>query len=113
MIGVPLEDTISENVAGKVRSRKRVLRGFLVDGAIIPGASGGPVIMKPNFARRTDAGIVVGPGAVPDLLLGIVAEAMHAEIKGARFTGQTFAGLGLAFDAATIRETIELFFQAL
>lgn len=83
--------------------RKRILRGFLIDGGIIPGSSGSPVVLKPSIGRFVKGGIAIG--SAPPMLLGIVAETRYVPMH------QSFAGLGLAFDAETVRETIELFFK--
>lgn len=86
----------------------RVTRGFLVDGATIPGSSGSPVVLKPVTGRYQSGNIMLGPA--PVLLLGIIAETRFAPI---RINDQTeipsFAGLGLAFDIETIVETLDLF----
>jgi hypothetical protein len=51
-------------------------------------------------------------GFSPPLLLGIIAETTYAPIPiSERDYIPSFAGLGLAFDAETVKETIELFFQ--
>jgi len=103
-IGESLEDEIEE--AGV--KRKRVLRGFLIDGATIPGSSGSPVVLKPTVGRITRGAINLG--SAPQVLLGIIAETRLAPIQVAQGNIPSFAGLGLAFDAETIKETIELFF---
>jgi len=88
--------------------RTRVLRGFLIDGGIIPGSSGSPVVLKPVTSRLVKGEIRLG--VTPAILLGIVAETRFAPISTEIGDIPSFAGLGLAFDAATIKETIELFF---
>lgn len=106
-IGENLEDECKEE-DGTIR--KRLLRGFLIDGAVIPGSSGSPVVLKPIPARFTRQGIMLG-SPPPPILLGIVAETRYAPVRTPRGYIPSFAGLGLAFDAETVRETIELFFQ--
>jgi len=106
-IGESLEDEIDE--AGV--KRKRVLRGFLIDGATIPGSSGSPVVLKPTVGRITRGAIQLG--SAPQVLLGIIAETKLAPIQVNHGVIPSFAGLGLAFDAETINETIELFFNLL
>lgn len=91
-------------------SRNRLLRGFLIDGAVIPGSSGSPVVLKPLAARFSKEGIALANPLKP-FLLGIIAETRYAPIKTPKEVIQSFAGLGLAFDAETVKETIELFFQ--
>lgn len=86
-------------------TERRTYRGFLIDGATIPGSSGSPVVLKPVSGRNVKGSIQLG--TPPALLLGIIAQTRFA------FIGDTpsYAGLGLAFDAETIKETIELFFN--
>ncbi len=103
-IGESLEDEVEEN--GTIR--KRILRGFLIDGATIPGSSGSPVVLKPVIGRVVGDSIQMG--TPPPILLGIVAETRYAPIRTTAGEIPSFAGLGLAFDAETVRETIELFF---
>jgi hypothetical protein len=100
-IGTALQDEIDDGSGG---TRARILRGFLYDGASIPGSSGSPVILKPVVGRLIGSNIHMYPA--PMILLGIVAETRYAS------GSNNFAGLGLAFDAATIRETIELFYSS-
>lgn len=100
-IGTALRDQMDD---GKGRTYTRVLRGFLYDGASIPGSSGSPVVLKPVVGRLI--GNTIQMSTAPMILLGIVAETRYAS------GSNNFAGLGLAFDAATIRETIELFFSS-
>ena len=104
-IGYPIKDRVP-TASGGVRDR--TLRAFLVDGATIPGSSGSPVVLKPVIGRQVKNSIVLG--TAPPVLLGIVAETKYApvQVTGGAIPG--FAGLGLAFDAETVRETIELFF---
>ena len=45
----------------------------------------------------------------PAFLLGVIAETRHAPIRTPAGVYPSFAGLGLAFDASTIRDTMELF----
>ena len=103
-IGEELEDDVNEGGT----SRKRRLRGFLVDGGIIPGSSGSPVVFKLNFSRFAGGTLNLGE-SLPPYILGIVAETRYSPIdsQGASIS---YADLGLVFDASTIRETIELFF---
>jgi hypothetical protein len=106
-IGETFEDEYQEPDGTK---RKRVIRGFLIDGATIPGSSGSPVVLKPTTGRFVKGNIVMGFS--PLLLLGIIAETRYAPIPiSERDYIPSFAGLGLAFDAETVKETIELFFQ--
>lgn len=105
-IGEVFEDDYNEQ-DGTIR--RRSLRGFLIDGATIPGSSGSPVILKPISGRRVEKTIRMKPA--PAILLGIVAETRYAPINVEGGYILSFAGLGLAFDAETIKETIELFFK--
>jgi len=105
-IGETLDDDYREP-DGTIR--KRILRGFLIDGATIPGSSGSPVVLKPTTGRFVNGNIVMGFS--PPILLGIIAETRYAPVRTPAGDIPSFAGLGLAFDAETVRETIELFFQ--
>jgi hypothetical protein len=100
-IGLPLVDS-AVDPTGQRRERRR--RAFLIDGACVPGQSGGPVVLKPVPMRRVKGRLMM-PTAAP-LLLGIVAETAYAPIESG---GVGFASLGLAFDVETIRETLDLF----
>lgn len=104
-IGSPIRDQV-QNPDGTVRNR--TLRGFLIDGATVPGSSGSPVVLKPVIGRPVRDAIVMG--TAPPVLLGIVAETRYAPIRIGTGAIPGFASLGLAFDAETIRETVELFF---
>jgi len=106
-IGMPLKDKV-ESPGGTLRDR--TLRAFLVDGATVPGSSGSPVILKPVIGRIQGNTIVMG--AAPTVLLGIVAETKYAPVQLGATVIPSFAGLGLAFEVETIRETIELFFPS-
>ncbi len=88
-------------------TRTRVTRGFLIDGATIPGSSGSPVILKPVAGRHQ--GNVLMLGSAPPVLLGIVAETRFAPIRVNTGVIPGFAGLGLAFDVETIVEVLNLF----
>jgi len=107
-IGERLEDSIRDPRGSR---RNRTLRGFLVDGGITPGFSGSPVVLKPIVGRIVKRNISLNPP--PPLLLGVIAETRYAPIHVSDEAGDTlgFAGLALAFDAETIKETVELFFQ--
>lgn len=89
--------------------RTRVLRGFLIDGGSIPGSSGSPVVLKPVMGRIVGRTRMMKT-ATP-YLLGILAETRYAPIRTKIGDLRSFAGLGFAFDAITIQETIELFFD--
>lgn len=106
-IGATLKDTVQD---GRGNSRIRTLRAFLIDGATVPGSSGSPVILKPVIGRIQGDSILMG--AAPALLLGIVAETKYAPVQIGTGVIPGFAGLGLAFEVETIKETIELFFQS-
>lgn len=102
-IGEKIEDEYKEN--GKYR--KRILRGFLVDGAIIPGSSGSPIVLKPLSTRYFHEKIKMQ--TFPQIVLGIIAESRYAPIRTPTSDFLSYAGLGLAFDGETIIETINLF----
>jgi hypothetical protein len=92
-------------LADKIRDedRTKLINGFLIDGAIIPGSSGSPVIVKPSLFRSIEGNYV--SDYFPPLLIGIVSE--YRNIHTPNF--ESFANLGLAFDASTILETLSLF----
>jgi hypothetical protein len=69
--------------------RKRILRGFLIDGAIIPGSSGSPVILKPTTMRNVRGQTQMQINN--NLLLGIVSETRYAHTTDF----QSFAGFGI------------------
>jgi hypothetical protein len=102
-IGEELQEDI-RNTAGDVVG-VRTIKGFLVDGATVPGSSGSPVFLEPGLGRIVGQDIQ----GTPAFLLGIIAETRHAPISTPAGVYPSFAGLGLAFDAGTIRDTIELF----
>jgi hypothetical protein len=106
-IGALLRDKVVD-AGGKVRERS--LRAFLIDGATIPGSSGSPVVLKPIIGRIIGSGITLNPA--PPVLLGKMAETKYAPIAFGSAAIPSFAGLGLVFEAETIRETIELFFPS-
>lgn len=87
--------------------RVRESRGFLIDGATIPGSSGSPVVLKPVIGRQQGNTIVMG--TAKPVLLGIVAETRFAPITAGTGVVPGFAGLGLAFELETIVETLDIF----
>ncbi len=102
---------IGEKYVDEYNNKKRILRGFLIDGGVIPGSSGSPVILKPVIGRIVNNTIVMGH-AKP-YLLGIIAETRYSSIRPIptkKSSILSYAGLGFVFDATTIKETIELFF---
>ena len=88
---------------------ERQIPGFLIDGGLIPGSSGSPVVLKPVIGRLKHNTIEMN---IPKpYLLGIVAETRFAPIQLTETIHTLgYADLGLAFDASKIKETIELFF---
>ncbi|MGE5252981.1 MAG: S1 family peptidase [Planctomycetaceae bacterium] len=82
--------------------------GFLIDAQIIPGSSGSPVVLKPVIGRKVRDKIEMVT-ATP-YLLGIVSATETTAIRMEGYAFPTLAGLGIAYDASTIKETIELFF---
>jgi hypothetical protein len=109
----PGEDLVDEN--------GNELPAFYVDGAIIPGSSGSPVMFVPSLPG--DAGNIlywhkprVHPAPVlntiiPVVMVGVIAEATLSNVRTSGFEGFGYAGLGLAFKAEAIRETVERFFE--
>ncbi len=88
---------------------KKAYRGFLIDGGVIPGSSGSPVILKPVSGRKV--GSTIKMAMAKPYLLGIISETRFAPIKTNKGTIPSYAGLGIAYDASTVKETIELFFS--
>lgn len=99
-INVPLPSGKTERVE---------IPGFLVDSAIVPGSSGSPVVLKPVIGRKVGDAIVMGI-ATP-YLLGIVSDTTIAPIQIGDRVFPTLAGLGVVYDAGTVKEAIELFFR--
>ena len=106
-IGERIHDQVPEGNGG---NRSRTMRAFLFDGATIPGSSGSPVLLKPTTGRLVGNSLMFGES--PIVLLGIVAETKFAPINLNGTTTPNFAGLGVAFDAETIIEVIEMFFPS-
>jgi hypothetical protein len=77
--------------------RKRTLSGFLIDGAIITGSSGSPVVPKPLTMRYVRDRIQIATS--PMMVLGIRAESRYAPLSTPSYDYLSFAGLELAFDA--------------
>jgi hypothetical protein len=92
--------------SGEIRSAE--IPGFLVDAAILPGSSGSPVVLKPIIGREVKGKIEMG--MAKPYLLGIVSATETASIRMEESDFPALAGLGIVFDAGTIRETIERFF---
>lgn len=110
IIATQIGQTFTEEYTDKDGKKKtNTFRGFLIDGGFIPGSSGSPVVLKPVLGRSVGKEIRIGE-AMP-FLLGIVAQTRYAPVKTGDTETLSFAGLGLAFDADTIKETIELFFK--
>ena len=59
---------------------QRHTRGFLIDGATIPGSSGSPVVVKENYEQVLRERMSPGSARQP-LLLGILAETRFAPVK--------------------------------
>jgi hypothetical protein len=107
-------------------SAQRDYRGFLVDGLTLPGMSGSPVFLAepryvlptlPNNEAPADplthltARLMAAESPLwprPPLLVGIVAETRFVAVEGIEWA-QMYAGVGLAYNADTIKETIDLF----
>jgi hypothetical protein len=84
-------------------STGQTLRGFLIDGATVPGSSGSPVLLKPTVKIDPDEGLT----ETASWLLGIVAETRYSPTRTPTGHVTSYTGLGLAFHADTIKETIE------
>jgi len=104
---------IGERIQVRLRSSSggpfRVeIPGFLIDAAITPGSSGSPAVLKPIIGRKVKDKIEMGMAT--SYLLGIVSATETAATRMEDYVFPTLAGLGIVYDAATIQETIELFF---
>ena len=104
-IGERIQVRLRSSSGGPLRVE---IPGFLIDASIIPGSSGSPVVLKPVIGRKVKDKIEMGT-ATP-YLLGIVSATETAAIRMEGYAFATLAGLGIAYDASTIQETIELFF---
>jgi len=112
MLATRIEEELHEDIA--VNSHGTTVynhtpRGFLIDGAIIKGLSGSPVILKPFLQLSTEEDDMIFGHANP-LILGVIAQTRDAPRVTPTGHIESHAGLALAFDADTIRETVELFF---
>jgi len=114
LIASRIGERLTDEVVDGGQTRRRSLRGFLVDGGVVPGSSGSPVVLRPIEVLVGSGGgkgsIAIG-GSRPALLLGILAEAEYAQLKTESHETLSYAGLGLALDASTISETVDLFFH--
>ena len=100
---------IGEMISITENGRERIIRGFLIDGGASPGSSGSPVIHNSSYIKSTNQGITIGGDTTP-FLLGIVSESRNSIITTSIGDYPTNSGLVIVYDAATIMETIELFF---
>ena len=75
--------------------REDLLRAFWVDGAIIPGTSGSPVVLMPKSIREKDGALQIRR-PIP-VMVGIIAE-NHEALR-----------MGLAFEAPLVRDVIGMF----
>jgi V8-like Glu-specific endopeptidase len=91
-----------------ISSRIDNLPAFMIDGAVIPGSSGSPVIIKPRYGfLRGNEWIM---GSVPAALLGIVSGTkLSKDSKLSNLVWQS--NMGIVFNTDTIKDTIELFFN--
>lgn len=106
--------TISTPIGKKIEFREgsnvSTLQAFAIDGEAIPGSSGSPVLLRPNIGRVIGERNYLGL-PVPPLLLGVLAEATFAKVEYGNFSGWAYSGLGIAFDANTIVDTVGLYVQ--
>ena len=90
------------------QSRKRIIRGFLINGGILPGSSGSPIILKPTHYRHL--GNQISYDNFPPLLLGIASETRFIFTdKFYDIEYYSLANLGIVLDAVTIKETVDMF----
>jgi hypothetical protein len=80
---------------------------FLVDGGVVHGSSGSPILLKPVAGRLVRG--VYEIGNTDPVLLGILAKTKTATIPNN--DEPTYAGMGLAFRSEAIQETIERFYD--
>lgn len=91
-----------------IKSRIDGLSGFLIDGAVIPGSSGSPVILKPRYGYLRGNEWIMG--SQPAALLGIVSGTkLKRDTHLGDFTWQT--NMGVVYNTDTIKDTVELFFK--
>ena len=115
MLASPVgEELIVERESQNGSIAEHSVRGFLVDGATLPGSSGSPVVLKPvmKLAIVADASgqrsRKLARGSSP--LLGIIAETAYRPTKTPTGHVSSYTGLGIALEASTIRETVDIFF---
>ena len=108
----------AEDSAGKKTNVE--IPGFLVDATVIGGSSGSPVILKPvrGLTIKADVGQATILPPKDPYLLGIVSAARWGffgigvkDKTGKDVVFPTLQGLGIVYDAETIKETIEPFFK--
>ncbi|HEV2520643.1 MAG TPA: hypothetical protein VGX00_08560 [Thermoplasmata archaeon] len=88
---------------------KGPIRGFLIDGLTIFGSSGSPVILRPVAASVLPGGRTEIGSRTSAYLLGITSGMVSLRHEDDDGVKRFYPGLGLAFDAETVRETIEQF----
>jgi len=111
MLATRIDEELHEDITvyGGHLEHVHTPRGFLIDGAIIKGSSGSPVVLKPVLWVGSDEIADYLEHADP-YLLGIIVQTRDAPRETIAGHTESFAGLALALDADTIRETVELFF---
>lgn len=100
---------IASRIGHEVIWGNQKLRAFFVDCAIFPGSSGSPVVLKPSFDDLIYGNDIDEP--VSSILLGIISQVKLGPIAWKKNILPNYAHLGLAFNAETIKETIDLFYQ--
>jgi hypothetical protein len=80
---------------------------FLIDGGAVHGSSGSPILLKPVAGRLVKG--VYEMGNTEPVLLGILSRTKLSTIP--ENAEPTYAGMGLAFRAEAIQETIERFYD--
>lgn len=84
----------------RIDGRNEIPLAFYIDGAVIPGSSGSPIVVKPSTEKFIDGQWMIGP-ARTSYLLGIVAAVPLSTVP--------YTNLGIAFNYKAIRETLSLF----
>jgi hypothetical protein len=95
------------DLSGEATASPTPLPAFLVDGGVVHGSSGSPIILKPVAGRLVDGAYHLG--ATLPWFLGILAKTSLTKIGDNK--EDTYAGMGLAFRAETVRDTVELFYE--
>lgn len=108
---------------GRLRVRTKegyaVVPAFWVDGMMVPGNSGGPVVLRPERSNVVNGQVM--PYVTPPYVMGLIAGCDYAQVDEVPAPvaaeqdleeaekKKVFAGLALAMNAETITSTMALF----